>query len=144
MGIGHMAVTVSDMDRSLKFYTEALGFERAFDIDNPENGEPWIVYLYAGGEQFLELFYGGTVDNEWRSELRGFNHVCLCVGDIQAMKDRIEGAGYALTKQPKLGVDGNWQCWVTDPDGVRVEIMQLGADSPHMRVIREKREAALS
>ena len=29
------------------------------------------------------------------------------------------------------GVDGNWQYWITDPDGNRIELMQIMPDSPH-------------
>ncbi len=28
------------------YYEETLGFKKAFDIARPENGEPWIVYIY--------------------------------------------------------------------------------------------------
>ena len=59
-GIAHNAVTVRDMKESLCFYTEALGFKKAFEIANPETGAPWIVYLAIAPGQFLELFYDGT------------------------------------------------------------------------------------
>ena len=81
-GIAHNAVTVRDMQESLRFYTEALGFIKAFEIDRPENGAPWIVYLSVAPGQFLELFYGGTEDNPWRDTLIGFNHFCFEVDDI--------------------------------------------------------------
>ena len=41
-------------------------------------------------------------------------------------------------KQPKVGCDGNWQCWITDPDGVRIEIMQLAAGSPQMNAMTDQ------
>ncbi len=137
-GIGHLAVTVKDMEKSLDFYTRVLGFERVFDIDNPETGEPWIVYVHMGNGQFVELFYGGNIDNPWNKNLRGFNHICFVVDDIHKIARQIEDAGYKLDKQPKFGCDNNWQCWVTDPDGVRIEMMQLGEDSPQKRVTMQK------
>lgn len=48
-GIGHAAFNVKDMEKTVAFYEQTLGFKRAFDIPRPENGEPWIVYLYGGG-----------------------------------------------------------------------------------------------
>ena len=54
--IAHTALTVSDMEASLKFYREALGFEKAFETHDA-NDNPWIVYIYVGSDQFLELFY---------------------------------------------------------------------------------------
>ena len=74
-GLAHAAVTVKDMAESLRFYTEALGFQRAFDIRHPVTDEPWIVYLNISHGQFLELFYGGTEDCPWRDSLIGFNHL---------------------------------------------------------------------
>ena len=57
-GIGHSAFVVKDMERTIAFYEKTLGFKKAFDIPRPENGEPWIVYMYVGGDQFVEFFYG--------------------------------------------------------------------------------------
>ena len=113
--IAHGAITVKDMEASLKFYTEALGFKKVFEINEPNTGAPWIVYLNISKGEFMELFYDGTVDNPWRSELIGFNHFCLEVDDI------------------KMGVDYNWQAWVTDPNGVRIELMQIDPRSPHAK-----------
>ena len=132
-GIAHNAVTVKDMDESMRFYTEALGFRRAFDIDRPETGEPWIVYLSIRGGQFLELFYGGTVDNPWNDALIGFNHFCFEVDDIHAAARQVQDAGWPLDVAPKLGADGNWQAWVTDPNGIRIELMQISPESPQAR-----------
>lgn len=39
-GIGHAAFNVKDMEKTIAFYEETLGFKRAFDIPRPENGEP--------------------------------------------------------------------------------------------------------
>ena len=130
-GIAHSAITVRDMEASLKFYTEALGFKKVFEIPEPNTGAPWIVYLNVSKGQFVELFYNGTVDNPWRSELIGFNHLCFQVDDIHASAQRVKDAGYTLDVEPKEGVDFNWQAWVTDPNGVRIELMQIDPRSPH-------------
>lgn len=134
-GIGHLAITVKDMEKSLDFYTRVLGFTRAFELSNPQTDEPWIEYIYMGNKQFIELFYGGTNDYSWKSEDRAYNHICFVCDDMQKTASQIEEAGYKLDKQPKLGCDNNWQCWVSDPDGVRIEIMQLGDDSPQKKAM---------
>ena len=131
--IAHSAVTVKDMEASLKFYTEALGFKKVFEIPEPKTGAPWIVYLNVSKGQFVELFYNGTVENPWRSELIGFNHLCFQVDDIHAAAQQVKDAGYQLDTEPKEGVDYNWQAWVTDPNGVRIELMQIDPRSPHAR-----------
>lgn len=37
---------------------------------------------------------------------------------------------------PKQGGDGNWQCWTHDPDGVKLELMQIGETSLQMEFIK--------
>jgi lactoylglutathione lyase len=132
-GIAHLAITVKDMEKSLDFYTRALGFRRAFEIPDPETGKPWINYLYIGNGQFIELFYDGVRDNPWSDDLRGFNHICLAVDDIHAVAADLQKAGIEVTDGPKQGSDHNWQAWVTDPDGIRVELMQIDPLSPQSK-----------
>jgi lactoylglutathione lyase len=134
-GIAHLAVTVKDMARSLDFYTRVLGLKKAFELPEPKTGAPWIVYLHLGGRQFVELFYDGTRDNPWNPALRGFNHICFEVGDIHKAAEHITGAGYKLDSPPVQGCDLNWQAWVTDPDGIRIELMQIDRESPQGKII---------
>ena len=59
------------MERSIAFYENTMGFTKAFSIKRPETGEPWIEYIYAGGDQFIELFYGGTNEILYSYENKG-------------------------------------------------------------------------
>lgn len=136
-GIAHIAITVKDMKKSLDFYTRVLGFKKAFAIPEPQTGAPWIEYLYLGGGQFVELFYNGTKDNPWSGDLRGFNHLCLQVDDIHSVVERLKKEGAEITDGPKQGCDYNWQAWTKDPDGIRVELMQIDPQSPHHKAIQE-------
>lgn len=128
-GIGHSAFNVTDMEASVEFYEKTLGFQKAFEIPREDTGEPWIVYMYAGGNQFVELFYGATEQVPYRDENAGFFHLCLEVEDIHAAWKRIVDTGAPQDDAPKRGGDGNWQCWTHDPDGVKLELMQVGEGS---------------
>ena len=128
-GIAHIAINAKDMEKSLDFYTRILGFTKAFSMEHHETGKPWIEYLQAGN-QFVELFYNGTEDNPWRSSLRGFNHLCLQVDDIYTTVKQIEETGYLMDQPVKQGRDTNLQAWLTDPDGIRIELMQISSQSP--------------
>lgn len=132
-GIAHAAITVKDMELSLKFYTEALGFTKAFEIPNPKDGKPWIVYLNISKGQFIELFFGGTDENPWKGNQIGFNHLCFEVDDIRAAAQKVIDAGFEVYDMPKMGVDYNWQAWAKDPNGIRVELMQIDPKSPHYK-----------
>ena len=128
-GIAHAAINTRDMEKSLDFYVRVLGFRKAFSLIHPETNSPWIEYLQAGN-QFIELFYNAKEDNPWRSSLCGFNHLCLRVDDIYKTVKQIEDAGYPMDRQVNEGRDRNLQAWLKDPDGVRIELMQISPDSP--------------
>jgi catechol 2,3-dioxygenase-like lactoylglutathione lyase family enzyme len=131
--IGHTAYNVLDMEKSLHFYRNILGFEQLFELRNDKD-EPWIVYLKVVDKQFIELFYGGTqgVDNDTKI-VKGYNHLCLEVNDIHEVAQHLKSKGLTLDVEPKMGKDLNWQCWVRDPDGNRIEFMQLSPDSPQAK-----------
>ena len=132
-GIGHAAVTVKDMEESIRFYTEALGFQKAFEFQHPETGDPWIVYLNISPGQFVELFYGGTEDHPWNDNVIGVQHLCFETNDIHDSVQMIKNAGYLIDIEPKQGVDLNWQAWTRDPNGTRIELMQIMPGSPQSK-----------
>ena len=133
-GISHLAVNTKNMEKSLDLYVRVLGLKKAFSINHPETNAPWIEYLQAGN-QFVELFYNGTEDNPWKPALRGFSHICLQVDDIHATVKKIEEAGYPLDGPVKQGRDNNFQVWLKDPDGIRIELMQITPESPQGKCI---------
>lgn len=127
--LGHAALTVEDMAASLKYYCDVLGCEKAFEI-HKEDGTPWIVYVKVSDGRFIELFYGGEVKTLAVENKIGFNHLCFEVDNVQKVADLLVERGAPLDVAPKQGRDSNWQCWSHDPDGNRIEFMQLNADSP--------------
>jgi lactoylglutathione lyase len=133
-GITHIALVVDDMEKSLDFYCRVLGFKKAFELPEPKTGAPWIVYLHLNKMQFVELFYNPRADNPSKPFQRGFSHFCLQVDDLQNTADQIKKTGYKLDSEPAKGIDNNWQAWIIDPDGVRIELMQISPDSPHGKI----------
>lgn len=129
--ITHVAINVKNMEKSLKFYKEVFGFEKIFEISNPETGKPWIVYVQVDRGQFLELFYTDSKAQITDEPDVGMNHICFCVDNVPEVADKIEAAGYELFIRPCVGCDHNMQAWVKDPNGVRIEIMQISDQSPH-------------
>lgn len=128
--IGHVAFKVTDMERSLHFYCDILGGKKAFSME--KDGNPWIEYVALGDGLFFELFHDGTprTENNDDEHLTGFLHTCIEVDDIHAVTAMIKGNGGTMFVEPLKGCDGNWQAWVIDPDGNRIELMQLEPDSP--------------
>ena len=131
-GVAHNALKVKDMDRSLYFYCDVVGLKKAFDIKD-DDGKPWIIYLKISDNQFLELFYGGTDENEVKFDTVGYHHLCLAVDDIYKIAEKIQATGYKLDNPPAKGKDLSYNFWVTDPDGNKVEFVQLNPESPLLK-----------
>lgn len=121
-GIAHAAFNVTDMQKSLDYYCGVLGFTDAFEMER--DGKPWIRYLRIAQGQFLELFYNRKDDTVGTA----YNHLCLRVDDVQAIADELRPLGL-LTSEVKRGSDHNLQCWSVDPDGNRIEFMQICPES---------------
>ncbi len=123
-GINHKAFHVVDMERSLEFYCDKLGFEKAFEL-NSDAGEPWIVYVKVVEGTFIELFYGGEKGSRNRSE-----HICFEVDDINETAEEIKAKGITLASDVKQGKSLDYQFWIQDPDGNWLEFMEIHPDSP--------------
>lgn len=128
-GIGHVAFNVADMEKSIRYYCDGLGFTHAFSLKD-ESGAPWIEYLHIGGGQFIELFY---TKPGFENTNTGYSHLCLQVEDCAQACREFEARGVLITSGPMQGSDHNMQAWTEDPDGNRIEIMQISPDSPQSR-----------
>jgi lactoylglutathione lyase len=53
----------------------------------------------------------------------------------------IEASGVPLIRPKTMGADGNWQAWIEDPDGHRIELMQMGLDSMQAAAIQRLKQA---
>ncbi len=124
-GIAHAAYDVSDMRASLEFYVTKLGMKHAFSIPR-DDGTPWIEYLKLAEGQFIELFYsdGGFGGRS------SYGHLCLQVPDCAQAERELITAGVEIDVAPCRGKDNNIQMWIHDPDGNRIEIMQIDPSSP--------------
>jgi lactoylglutathione lyase len=125
--IAHLAFQVSDMERSVRFYETALGFRKKFTLDD-DAGRPWIVYLQAGERQFIELFYAHAPLRRDPNST-SFQHLCIEVEDIETVAARLEQIGIVIVHPVILGLDRNRQCWIDDPDGNPIELMEYGEGS---------------
>ena len=131
--ITHVAIRVKDVERTLDFYTNKLGFAEMLRLDR--DGRLWLVYLRITDEQYLEVFPEGEGERASEREAVGFNHMCLQVPDSEQTVLELDAAGVGLIRPKALGADGNWQCWIEDPDGHRIELMQMAADSMQAQAI---------
>ena len=85
-------------------------------------GEIMLVYLRVAGRQFIELFPAGGQEIDGTRET---GHICFEVEHLDSTIDAIRRRGGQVVIKPQLGIDGSRQAWILDPDGRRIEFMQI-------------------
>lgn len=121
--VAHTCIFAHDLEKTANFYRDVFGIAKAFDF---KRGEEWIgFYLDLGARTFIEVF---RKTGSSFAETNQINHICLETEDLDGLITHVRGQGVAITDK-KLGVDGTWQAWTNDPNGVKLEIFQYTADS---------------
>ena len=128
-GIFHTAIKVVDMDRTLDFYCGILGGERMFTIEQPK-GRPHITSVRFADNTFLEFFFP---DGSPVYPFEADHHFALITDDIFELEKELRANKVEIISGPQIVRDGNWQLWCRDPNGYRVEMMQLVPDCPQLQ-----------
>jgi lactoylglutathione lyase len=130
--LGHAAFAAHNLQATLDFYA-LLGIREAFRLHR-EDGSLMLVYLHVAGDRFVEVFPGGPPPDPERPG--SFMHLCLVTDAIHADVERLRAAGAPIDVEVRQGLDHNLQAWTHDPDGNKIELMQLAEYSPQRRVAR--------
>jgi glyoxylase I family protein len=117
-GILHASVLVSDTARALAFYRGVLGMKLAERPAAMSFPGAWLQV----GEQQIHLIESPDADAaDGRPQLGGLDrHVALGVGDLEAVRSRLEGARVPWT----MSRSGRRALFCRDPDGNTLEIAQ--------------------
>ncbi|MGI8804743.1 MAG: VOC family protein [Thermoleophilaceae bacterium] len=117
----HTCYRIADIDRSVRFY-EALGFEEVGRMPIREEAINVFMGLPGDGAR-LELTYNHGVDGY---ELgTGYNHIAMTVDDLDGTLERLSEQGIEPEKPPyRVSEGGSRLCFVQDPDGYRVELIE--------------------
>lgn len=122
----HTMFRVTDLERSLRFYREGLGFELVSRRDHPE-GKFTLAFLRAPGDgaegPMLELTHNWGVEVYQRGD--AFGHVAYRVESIAAVQARLRERGWDLSWGPGKTPDGRRSmAFVDDPDGYEIELLE--------------------
>ena len=123
MELIHTCYRITDIDRSVAFY-EALGFEERARMPIREEAINVFMGLPGDGDR-LELTYNFGVDSY---ELgTGYNHIAITAPDLDGTLDQLKDQGIEPEKPPYTVREGGSRiCFVRDPDGYRIEIIEGG------------------
>jgi lactoylglutathione lyase len=122
----HTCYRVTDPDRSVAFY-EALGLEKRREL--PIREEAVNYFLGTPGEDGpeLELTYNFETPDGGYEIGTGYGHIALTVDDLDATLDALAEKGIEPERPPySVREGGSRICFVRDPDGYRVELIERG------------------
>jgi lactoylglutathione lyase len=123
----HTMLRITDPQRSRTFY-ESLGLEFRRDMEIVRNGEKEATnYFFGvpGQEEELEL----TFNHDGRTYELGtaYGHIALGVDDLDGTLARLKEQGIEPERDPyRVREGGSRICFVQDPDGYRVELIERG------------------
>ena len=128
--INHVAVVVSDMEKALSFWRDALGIHLHELRDVPAEKSQVAFLPLAGAE--VELVMPTSDDSGIAKYLakrgQGMHHLCLEVDDIESMMAQLKAKNVRLiNEEPRLAADGKKYAFI-HPEatgGVLVELYQL-------------------
>jgi catechol 2,3-dioxygenase-like lactoylglutathione lyase family enzyme len=137
----HVGLCVSDLDRSMRFFCDGLGFEKveSYELDSATAegldrglevpGPVHIVSQFIQNDtmkiellHFVEPGVGGT-PSAARNQL-GLTHLSFYVDDLDATTKHLVDCGATVIEETRTspGID---LLFLADPDGVRVELMAI-------------------
>lgn len=141
--ITHLGICVSDLERSLRFYTEVFGcvevgrFEGKGDpsasiLGLPKSLEMVAVYLERDGWR-LELLHYPTPGHQGPAAPRpmnqlGYTHLSFRVSKLEAVLARLEARGGKVLRETYQATFGSRVVFAVDPDGVRFELIEAPGD----------------
>jgi lactoylglutathione lyase len=126
MSLIHTCYRILDIDRSVAFY-EALGFQEVRRA--PIRDEAINVFMNLpedGSEPRLELTYNIGRDEPYEIGT-GYGHIAITTSDLDGTLGQLAEQGIDPERPPyTIRAGGSRICFVRDPDGYRVEIIERG------------------
>ncbi len=131
MRLLHTMLRVGNLQRSIDFYTQALGMTLLRTVDRPEQ-QYTLAYLgYGRNPEHAELEFTYNYGVEKYEMGAAYGHIALGMDDIAAACDKVRALtatlGGSVSREPGPVKGGNTViAFVTDPDGYKVELIQHG------------------
>jgi catechol 2,3-dioxygenase-like lactoylglutathione lyase family enzyme len=119
-GVHHLALLCSDVERTIRFYQDLLGFPLVELFENRDYQGSTHLFFDLGHDNTLAFFdFPGLDLGPYAEVLGGFHHLAISVSQEQwdAAKARLEEAGVATHVESGVSV------YFSDPDGVRLELI---------------------
>src|SRR6266853_305043 len=127
VGLNHVGISVPNLDQAVAYYTKPMGFPEAFrNLD--DKGKPTLVYVQISKNTFLELLPASP------DRPPGLNHFGVVVDKMTDATAMFKQRG-ANVAEIRLSGTKAILSNVTDPNGVRMELLELPPESSHRQAM---------
>ena len=119
-GVHHIALLCADVERTIRFYQEVLGFPLAEIFENRDYPGSTHLFFDIGHGNFLAFFdFPGLGLGPYAEVLGGLHHIAISVDPEawESARARLEDAGV------ECQVDSDVSLYFSDPDGARLELI---------------------
>ena len=127
----HTMLRVSDVERSVAFYTRLLGMRVISQREHRKNQFTQVYLGYGDSDADIGLELVQNWDREEPYQHGdAFGHIAIAVTGITALCNRLAAEGVTMPRPPRSQRHGNIiVAFIDDPDGYRIELVQRPADS---------------
>ena len=120
--VAHFGIIVGNVDASMKFYRDILGFVETWRGARDPKRLDWINVRVPDGDDYIEFMLYETLPEPTK---RGSSHhICLFVPDINKSLETMKTRPYTRLLEVRTGINRKHQMNLFDPDGSRVEVME--------------------
>lgn len=139
IGLHHACATVKDLDKSIEFYTETLGMEclgvqlmppeLIYDLYGLQGVSARYCWMRTGSQGVLELMEfdpGDMAPFQFAPNKIGIHHISLQVKNLEETYREALTAGAKSVSHPKDIGNGCRAAYIEDPDGLVVELIDIG------------------
>ncbi len=125
MRLLHTMLRVGDMQRSIAFYTQAMGMQLLRTTQRPDQHYDLAFVGYGGNPDQAEIELTYNYDVTSYDLGTAYGHIAIGVSDIRATCDKIRQAGGTITREPGTVKGGSTLiAFVQDPDGYKIELIE--------------------
>ena len=139
-GIEHISFTVLDVDRAVRFWTDAVGLKAAEVVERDGDwparvtGIPGarlkIAHMFGYGHhvEFIEYLEGKGDDLAYQPNMAGVPHIALDVQDIHSTCETLLEQG--ATRQGEIfevikdSIVSGWAIYIRDPNGILIQLWE--------------------
>lgn len=127
--VNHIAIIASDIEKSIRFYADVLGFAVIRKVYREERNS-WKVDLAMNGDYLIELFtFPDAPRRPSYPEALGLRHLAFTVNDIEAGIAELQAKGIQTESIRTDPFTGCRCVFFADPDGLPLELVEVSEET---------------